>query len=458
MGPDDSPPDARPRPSQGRALDLRVEAGRHYCLGLALATVIAQRMEHLKIKKLRIRRIRAAATVIALLLASLSFSVGQASAYVYPGPYFEIQNQATGLCLEASPDYNPQQLEAHDCGTSDDQFFSIWNQNWLIDAARAPLTGGGICLATDSYSDALSVNCGNNTYALSWKYTSAAGAWTVFASPNGCYLKIVGDSTVACMPGFNGPETKWRMIYGPRHYSQTTAADFTGDGKADIIARDNSNGNLMMWVHDAGGGFNAPKVLTGGWDFTETTAGDFNNDGKADLIARDASGNLWMWYGNGDGTFTSKHLVTTGWNFTQTAAADFNGDGNVDLIAKGTDNNLYIWPGNGDGTFGAPHVQTGDWNFTGTRAADFNNDGKADILARDANGNLELWLHDGGGSFNAPNKLTDGWYFTQTAAADFNGDGKVDLIGRDDATGNLMIWAGNGDGTFTAPYTLTGGW
>ncbi|MGW2255787.1 FG-GAP repeat domain-containing protein [Kitasatospora sp. NPDC001660] len=242
------------------------------------------------------------------------------------------------------------------------------------------------------------------------------------------------------------------------HYSQTAAADFTGDGKADIIARDDSTGNLMMWVHDAGGSYNAPKVVTGGWNFTETTVSDFNADGKADIVAKGSDGSLYMWYGNGDGTFGAPHVVTGGWNFTQTAAADFDGDGKADLIAKGADGNLYMWPGHGDGTFGAPHVQTGGWNYTETRAADFNGDGKADIVARDSNGNLVMWPHSSNGSFGTAQQITSGWNFSQTAAADIDGNGKTDLIGRDDTTGNLMVWAGNGDGTFARPYTLTSGW
>ncbi|MFI9325796.1 FG-GAP repeat domain-containing protein [Kitasatospora aureofaciens] len=406
--------------------------------------------------------IRSIVTVFAVLVASLSFSVGQASAYNYPGPHFEIQNQATGQCLQASPDYKPQQLEVHDCGTSIDQDFSIWNTTNIIDAAEAAVYGGGVCLGADSTGDGVSVGCGTEgSYTLDWQYATAAGGWTPLINPldgHACDLTVLGDSTVACMPAQHGSNAQWRFIYGARHYSQTVAGDFTGHGRADIMARDNSNGNLLLWVNNMNGGFQAPRVVTGGWNFTETTVGKFHNNGRLDLIAKGTDGSLYMWDGNGDGTFGAPHKVTDGWNFTQTAAADFDGDGNVDLIAKGVDNNLYMWPGHGDGTFGGSHVQTSDWNYTGTRAADFNNDGKADIMARDAAGNLNMWLHNGGGSFNSAAVLTNGWYFTQTAVGDFDGDGKVDLIGRDDSNGNLLMWPGNGDGTFGASHVQTGGW
>ncbi|MFJ9342326.1 FG-GAP-like repeat-containing protein [Streptomyces sp. NPDC101733] len=239
--------------------------------------------------------------------------------------------------------------------------------------------------------------------------------------------------------------------------SQTVGADFNGDGQADIVARDGS-GDLKLWTHNAGGYFNAPVAVTGGWAFTQTVAADFDGDGKADLIARDGSGNLKRWSGRGDGTFGSAVAVTSGWAFTQTAAADFDGDGKVDLIARDSSGNLKIWAGRGDGTFGASAQVSSGWDFTQTAAADFNGDHQADIVARDGSGNLKVWTHNAGGYFNAPVTVTGGWNFSQTAAADFDGNGKVDLIARDDSTGNLNIWAGRGDTTFAAASKLTGGW
>ncbi|WP_063757386.1 FG-GAP-like repeat-containing protein [Streptomyces sp. NRRL S-378] len=240
-------------------------------------------------------------------------------------------------------------------------------------------------------------------------------------------------------------------------FTQTTAADFNGDGEADIIARDGS-ATLKMWTHNAGGYFNAPVNVTGGWNFTQTAAADFTGDGKADLIARDSDGTLMMWTGRGTGTFNAPVNVTNGWNFTQTAAADFDGNGKTDLIARDADGNLKIWAGRGDGTFAAAAHLSAGWNFTQTVAADFNGDKQADIIAKNADGDLKLWTHNAGGYFNAPVDVTGGWNFSQTTAADFDGNGNSDLIARNDNNGDLTIWAGHGNGTFGTPAKLTGGW
>jgi GDSL-like Lipase/Acylhydrolase family/FG-GAP-like repeat len=241
--------------------------------------------------------------------------------------------------------------------------------------------------------------------------------------------------------------------------SQTTGADFNGDGRADIIARDDATGALMMWLRRADGTFAGAVTVTYGWrPFSQTAAADFTGDGKADIIARDAAGNLKMWAGHGDGTFGTATQVTAGWDFTQTTAADFDGNGKADIIARDTAGNLKIWAGHGDGTFGAAAQLTAGWDFTQTTAADFNGDGQADIIARDTAGNLKMWTHNPGGYFNGAQQVTTGWNFTQTAAADFTGDGKADIIARDDSTGALAIWAGHGDTTFGTKTELTGGW
>ncbi|MFE3787351.1 FG-GAP repeat domain-containing protein [Streptomyces goshikiensis] len=292
----------------------------------------------------------------------------------------------------------------------------------------------------------------------------AAGKFTYYAEQNKRVLtnKYTGDLNSSSLAGW--PTSVYQGIRydnivddGPAPvYTQTSAADFNGDGAADIIARDGS-ANLKVWAHNPNGTFNSAAQLSGGWNFTQTVSGDFTGDGKADIIARDGSGNLMLWKGNGNASFQEATKVTSGWDFTQTAAADFDGDGKVDLIAKDSANNLKIWAGNGDGTFKSANTQSAGWNFTQTAAADFTGDGKADIIAKDSAGKLKMWVHGAGGSFNAPVDVTD-WNYSQTTAADFDGDGKADLIARNETTGDLNIWAGNGNGGFSAARKLTSGW
>ncbi|MFE2527635.1 FG-GAP-like repeat-containing protein [Streptomyces sp. NPDC059382] len=246
---------------------------------------------------------------------------------------------------------------------------------------------------------------------------------------------------------------------GPPAMSQTVSADFTGDGKPDLIARDDSTGTLKLWRGEGNKTFTQPTVLTAGWRiYSQTTAADITGDRKADLIARDPAGDLKLWAGRGDGTFQSPSVLTDGWNFTQTTAADFTGDGKADLIASDPTGTLKIWTGNGNGTFSRPTPLTEGWSFTQTTAADFTGDGKADLVASDPAGTLKIWTGNGNGTFSRPTPLTGGWNFTQTTAADFTSDGKADLIARDDTTATLLMWTGLGNGTFSTRSVLATGW
>ncbi|MEU1075129.1 FG-GAP-like repeat-containing protein [Streptomyces sp. NPDC005878] len=248
-------------------------------------------------------------------------------------------------------------------------------------------------------------------------------------------------------------------------YSQTSAADFNRDGTADLIARD-SQGALYLWPGNqdidapghGDGTFGGPRQLTGGWSFTETTAADFTGDGKPDLIAKDTANNLHLWTGRGDGTFDRPRQLTTGWSFTETTAADFTGDGKPDLIAKDTANNLHLWTGRGDGTFGGPRQLTGGWSFTETTGADLTGDGKPDLIAKDSRADLYLWRANADGTFRSKELLSHDWNYTQTTPGAFREPGRDHLIARSDATGELDQWVNDGTAQLTSRLRLTGGW
>ncbi|WP_030778628.1 FG-GAP repeat domain-containing protein, partial [Streptomyces sp. NRRL F-2664] len=65
------------------------------------------------------------------------------------------------------------------------------------------------------------------------------------------------------------------------------------------------DGNLKIWAGRGDGTFGAAAHLSAGWNFTQTAAADFNEDGRADIIAKDASGNLKLWTHNAGGYFNA---------------------------------------------------------------------------------------------------------------------------------------------------------
>ncbi|MFC4514871.1 FG-GAP-like repeat-containing protein [Streptomyces ehimensis] len=251
-------------------------------------------------------------------------------------------------------------------------------------------------------------------------------------------------------------------------FDQTTVADFTGDGIPDVIARDKNEKNSPLYLYTGNsdvdrksvgdGTFELKKKLTDGWDFTQTTAGDFTGDGKPDIVAKGEDNVLYLWAGDGNGGFSRKKQLRAGWNYTQTAAGDFSGDGTADLIARDADGNLRFWAGDGHGGIDAGTHQTRGWVFTQTIAGDFNGDGKPDIVAKGEDGALYLWAGNGNHDFNRKVKLLDDWRYSETAAIPFRAGGTAHLIGRSEVTGVLHEWLNMGNATFSAPLRLMGSW
>jgi hypothetical protein len=220
--------------------------------------------------------------------------------------------------------------------------------------------------------------------------------------------------------------------------------DFDGDGQADWLWYDVTNGAIAMWFLNG----NALKssVSLGSinpvWSVVGT--GDFNGDGKGDILWRDSSGNIAIWLMNGASIQSSASLgrLSTIWSVAGTG--DFNGDGNWDILWRDTSGDVAIWFLNGTTVtsgVGLGNVPT-SWVVAGT--GDFNGDGKSDILWYNSGTNaLAIWLMNGGTILKsaALGSLPPNW--AVVATGDFNGDGMSDLLLRD-TNGNIAIWFMNG--------------
>ncbi|MFP3461270.1 S8 family serine peptidase [Arthrobacter globiformis] len=249
------------------------------------------------------------------------------------------------------------------------------------------------------------------------------------------------------------------------HMSAVVAAgDFNGDGKADVLARENS-GILWLYPGNGAGGWLARKQVGSGWNgFTLLVApGDFNGDRRADVLARDASGAMWLYPGNGAGGWLARKQVGSGWNgFTAiVGAGDINGDGKADVLARDTTGVLWLYPGNGSGGWlGRTKVGSG-WNSMTAVAGpgDITGDRKADLLARDAAGVLWRYPGNGSGGFGAKVQVGSGWnsMTTITGRGDYSGDARTDVLSVD-GNGTLWLYRGNGLGGFSGRTAAGNGW
>lgn len=204
----------------------------------------------------------------------------------------------------------------------------------------------------------------------------------------------------------------------PSGWQLEATGDFNGDGRDDILWR-NDAGTITDWLGTTDGGFagnleNAGATLPLTWHIAAT--GDFNGDGRVDILWRDDSGTVTDWLGTATGGFAgnwenSASSLTNEWQVI--ATGDFNGDGRADVLWCSTSGMMTDWLGTADGGF------IGNWAGFAVNVpaggqiqsiGDFNDDGRDDILWRDQNGSgaVTEWFGTTTGGFtdNSTNSAT----------------------------------------------------
>jgi hypothetical protein len=226
--------------------------------------------------------------------------------------------------------------------------------------------------------------------------------------------------------GTNGPFfSRYRIGSGWQQYSIVTPMTaLRADGTGDMVAR-SSDGTL--WYYQGSGKPNQPfraRVQVGsGWNGFNGLWGarDLTGDGKADLVARDSSGVLWLYQGTGTSTakgqFLGRLKIGSGWSAytVMTPTGDITGDGKADLIARDKSGELWLYRGTGNASAPfAPRTDIGHgWQTYNTFAgvSDLDRDGIGDLVARDTSG--KLWFYKGSGKASAPfaprTEIGPGW-------------------------------------------------
>lgn len=196
-----------------------------------------------------------------------------------------------------------------------------------------------------------------------------------------------------------------------------TAGDLDGDGPLDVLAREASTGSLWLYRGDGRGGWR-PRVRVGtGWSAFNAVLGpgDFSGDQRADVLARrTSSGELWLYPGDGQGGWRPAVRVGTGWNVFNALVGpgDLDGDGAADVVARrASTGDLWLYAGNGRGGWKtAVRVGTG-WNTMTALMSpgDLDGDRIPDLVARDRSGLLWLYARTAAGTWKARVQIGTGW-------------------------------------------------
>jgi FG-GAP-like repeat len=214
-------------------------------------------------------------------------------------------------------------------------------------------------------------------------------------------------------------------------------ADLTGDGRPDLVAdtyrEDTDVSGVAVLLNDGSGHFMpGPLLSVGGHGEIDVAVADYTGDGKQDLVVSASnSRTLSILPGNGAGGFGSSILVSVGKAPGALGVADFNGDGKPDL-AVFVRAGLAIVLGDGAGGL---HPAAGSPLSTPAYAnqlaiADLNGDTKPDLAVADPDvGTLHVLLGNGSGGFReaALSPFFARWP-NAVVAADFDSDGKTELL------------------------------
>ena len=222
------------------------------------------------------------------------------------------------------------------------------------------------------------------------------------------------------------------------------AADFDGNGKADILWR-NTSGSNAVWPDGVGPGF-ALAAVDGSWRVAGL--GDVTGDGRADILWRSVNGDNVIWpSGNAPGFWLA--ALDNSWQVA--GLGDFTGDGRADILWRSVNGDNVIWPsGNAPGFWLA--ALNNNWRVAGI--GDFDGDRRSDILWRSVNGDNAIWP-----SGNAPGfgltALDTGWQVA--GIGDFDLNGRSDILWRR-AVGTTAIWLDGSAARTVWPGPLDTNW
>lgn len=158
------------------------------------------------------------------------------------------------------------------------------------------------------------------------------------------FFRERGLVSMYLMAGFTVTAVQVMQLFG---LEVVGIGDFSGDNKADIMARNPSDGSLRLFVMNGVTVVSEHAVGVVGTEWGSVAVGDFNGDGRQDLLFRrggDGMLMLLLFGGNPPAVQTAGLLGAVGTEWSLIGAGDFDGDGKADLaFRRGTDGAVSIY-------------------------------------------------------------------------------------------------------------------
>ena len=241
-------------------------------------------------------------------------------------------------------------------------------------------------------------------------------------------------------------ETYVRTVSDPNWRSARSRTS-TATGGRPLLAQHGER-QLYYWPMD--GATALDEVYAGTVDpaYDIVGSGDFNADGKADLLWRHTTlGDVWVWLMDGATPLSQVYVDTVDPGYVVRGVGDLDANGKADIVWHGATGEVWVWPM--DGTTRLDQVWVGsvpDTEYQIEGVADVTGDRKADLVWWHATRGRSLALDDE--RAGAP---AEDWVATVADTAyhiagtgDYNGDGKADLLWHHAVNGEVWVWLMNG--------------
>ncbi|HEX6833336.1 MAG TPA: VCBS repeat-containing protein, partial [Rudaea sp.] len=237
--------------------------------------------------------------------------------------------------------------------------------------------------------------------------------------------------------------------------------DYNGDGKRDIlIVQKTINAAVMLTNTTASApqfAVDAGHTFGTGLNPAQVAVGDLNGDGKSDVVAVNQTDNSVSVFVNTTPpdattpTFATPVTLATAANPESVLLADVNDDGRLDVVAGAYDaSQLSVFinttaPGASVATFAARQNFNTGLTPSSVAAADINGDGLLDVISTSPNFNgVSVVLNTGtagaaSASFGGQHTFGTGQFPLSVAVGDLNGDGKPDIVSTNTLSANVSV-------------------
>lgn len=237
------------------------------------------------------------------------------------------------------------------------------------------------------------------------------------------------------------PLAAGRMVLG--------TGDLDGDGRADLLLRDRSDGSLHVGAADAGVPSAGTRIIgTPGAEWRLAGVADLDGDGRDEVLWRsDRHRHLYWWSLDGGAVVSSGHQ-SIGDGRHLAAIGDLDGNGRSDLVWQSFgDGRVVAWLAGGGGFVEVP-IDAWPDGATLAAAQDIDGDGHADLVWHDPVAGRVTWWNMRGGTRIGTGSKSIGRGMRRLASGDFDGDGVADIAWRDRAPRQdvIRIWRAVTDG------------